>query len=170
MGVRTKSRKRRRRRAVSSVTATVLLVALASTVSIAMAHWMGGIAGQHTQFEQIEIQNVKCTKAISDPANYFWAISLSVKNTGTRDVTLISAYINEVEVDRYGVTAFAPASDDDWATSMSTTTYLTVGNTTVIFFYIDPDQAGATLSSGTMVNIRISSSGGMDYPKLIQLT
>ena len=170
MGARKTSRTSRRRRAVSSVTATVLLVVIASTVAVAIAYWMGGIAGQHTQFEQIEIQNVKCTKDIADAAHYFWNISLSVKNTGTRDVTLISAYINEVEVDRYGVTTFLPVSDDDWATSMSTTTYLTVGNTTDVFMYIDPDRAGATLSSGTMVTIKIYSSGGMDYPKLIQLT
>jgi hypothetical protein len=131
---------------------------------------MGGIAGQHTQFEQIEIQSVVCTKDISDPANYFWNISLLLKNTGTRDVTLISAFINEVEVDRYGVTTFTPASDDDWATSMSTTTYITSGNSTAVFFYIDPDKAGASLTSGTMVNLKIYSSGGIDYPKLIQLT
>ncbi len=160
----------RRRRGVSSVTATVLLVAIPSTVAVAIGYWMGGIAGQHTQFEQIEIQNVKCTKDISDSVNYFWNISLSLKNTGTRDVTLVSAYINEVEVDRYGVTTFTPASDDDWATSMSTTTYLTMGNSTVVFFYIDPDKTGTTLSSGTMVNIKIYSSGGMDYLKLILLT
>lgn len=170
MGARKKSRKIRRRRAVGSVTATVLLVAIASTVTVAIAHWMGGIAGQHTQFEQIEILNIKCTKDISNPVNYFWNISLSLKNTGTRDVTLISAFINEVEVDRYGVTTFTPASDDDWVTSMSTTTYITMGNSMAVFFYIDPDKAGATLSSGTMVNIKIYSSGGMDYPKLIQLT
>ena len=169
-GTRKKSRKTGSRRAVSSVTAAVVLVAIALTVAVAIAHWMSGIAGQHTQFEQIEIENAVCSKAISDPANYFWNISLSVKNTGTRDTTLISAFINEVEVDRYGVTAFTPASDDDWATSMSTTTYITMGNSTVIFFYIDPDKAGATLTSGTMVNIKIYSRGGMDYPKLIKLT
>jgi flagellin-like protein len=170
MGTRKKSRKNRSRRAVSPVIATVILVAIAITVSVAVAYWMGGIAGQYTRFEQIEIQSAVCYKDISDPANYFWNISLSVKNAGTRDTTLISAFINEVEVDRYDVTTFLPASDDDWATSMSTTTYITVGNSTGVFFYIDPDKAGATLTSGTMVNIKIYSSGGMDYSKLIKLT
>jgi flagellin-like protein len=36
--------KKRRRRAVSPVIATVILVAIAITVSVAVAYWMGGIA------------------------------------------------------------------------------------------------------------------------------
>jgi hypothetical protein len=116
------------------------------------------------------MQNIVCTKDISDPANYFWNISLWVKNTGTQDVTLISAFINEVEVDRYGVTTFSPALDDDWATSMTTTTYLTRGNSTRIYFYIDPDKTGASLTSETAVNIKIHAASGMDYPRLISLT
>ena len=170
MGTRNKSRKNRSRRAVSPVIATVILVAIAITVSVAVAYWMGGIAGQYTKFEQIEIQSAQCMKNVTDPAHYFWNITMTLKNTGTRDATLISCFINEVEVDRYGVTSYAPAIDNDWATSMSTTTYLTSGNSTVVYFYIDPDKATASLTSGTTVNIKIHSSGGMDYPKLVGLT
>lgn len=44
------------RRAVSPVIATVILVAVAITVSVAVAYWMGGIAGQYTSFEKIEVR------------------------------------------------------------------------------------------------------------------
>ena len=170
MGTRKKSRKNRSRRAVSPVIATVILVAIAITVAVAVAYWMGGIAGQYTKFEQIEIQSAVCYKDVSGGADYFWNITMTLKNTGTRDATLISTFINEVEVDRYGATDFDPAVDNDWATSMSTTTYITSGNSTVVNFYIDPDRTGASLTSGTTVNIKIHSSGGMDYPKLVELT
>ena len=161
-----KARKVRSRRAVSPVIATVILVAIAITVAVAVAYWMGGIAGQYTRFEQIEVQSAVCYKDITDPDNYFWNISMTLKNTGTRDATLISAFINEAEVDEYGVLDYT-GDEDNWATSMSQTEYITSGNYTVVFFYIDPDAD--TLSSGTTVNIKIHSSGGMDYPKLIEL-
>jgi flagellin-like protein len=171
MGTRKKSRKNRSRRAVSPVIATVILVAIAITVAVAVAYWMGGIAGQYTKFEQIEIQSAVCSKVIpAIEADYYWNITMTLKNTGTRDATLISAFINEVEVDEYDKTSYDGATDDNWATSMSTTTYLTSGNSTTVHFYIDPDRAGASLTSGTTVNIKIHSSGGMDYPKLVGLT
>jgi flagellin-like protein len=170
MGTRKKSRKNRSRRAVSPVIATVILVAIAITVAVAVAYWMGGIAGQYTRFEQIEIQSAVCYKEIPTgfPENYYWNITMTLKNTGTRDATMISAFINEQEVDHYGAITFDGATPE-WATSMTTTTYITSGNSTVVFFYIANDKVGATLSSGTTVNIKIHSSGGMDYPKLIEL-
>jgi hypothetical protein len=122
-----------------------------------------------TDFEQIEIQSAVCYKDVSDPANYFWNITMTLKNTGTRDATLISAFINEVEVNAYGITSYA-GTESNWATSMATTTYLTSGASTVICFYIDPDKAGASLTSGTTIYVRIHSSGGMDYLKLVELT
>ena len=168
MGTRKKSRKNRSRRAVSPVIATVILVAIAITVSVAVAYWMGGIAGQYTKFEQIEIQSAQCAKVIpAIPANYYWNISMTLKNTGTRDATLISAFINEVEVDAYGITSYL-GTEDNYATSMNTTTYLTSGASCLVYFYIDPDSG--SLTSGTTVNIKIHSSGGMDYPKLVGLT
>jgi flagellin-like protein len=167
MGTRRKSRKNRSRRAVSPVIATVILVAIAITIAIAVAYWMGGIAGQYTRFEQIEVQSAVCT-AVGTPSN--WTITMDLKNTGTRDTTLISIFVNEVEVDSYGVDAATYTHNDEWATNMTNTEVITSGATSVIIVYIDPDAAGTTLSSGTTVNIKIHSAGGMDFPKLIELT
>ena len=160
-----KSRKNRSRRAVSPVIATVILVAIAITVAVAVAYWMGGIAGQYTRFEQIEIQSATCKKTYAT-TGYFWNITMVLKNTGTRDATLISVFINEEEVDAYNQTSQVA---DQWVTSMSQTEYITSGAPAVIYIYIDDTRTGSTLSSGTTVNIKIHSSGGMDYPKLIEL-
>jgi flagellin-like protein len=170
MGTRKKSRKNRSRRAVSPVIATVILVAIAITVSVAVAYWMGGIAGQYTQFEQIEIQSAICYKEIPPIAtDYYWNVTMTLKNTGTQDATMISAFINEQEVDVYGQDDTFDGSNAVWATSMNTTTYITSGDSQIVFFYIANDKPDTTLSSGTTVNIKIHSSGGMDYPKLIEL-
>jgi flagellin-like protein len=158
------SRKNRSRRAVSPVIATVILVAIAITVAVSIAFWMGGIAGAYTRFEQIEIQNVHCT-AHGTPSD--WNIIMTLKNTGTIDVTLISLFINEEEIDNYGVTI--PYSfNDDWTTNLTNTQVIQSGETLVIHVFIDHDRS--TLSSGTMVNLKIHSAGGMDFPKVVKLT
>ena len=159
-----KARNVRSRRAVSPVIATVILVAIAITVAVAVAYWMGGIAGQYTRFEQIEIQSATCEKVVENP--FYWEILVKLKNTGTRDATMISAYINEREVDAYGKPGKV---DNSYVTNMTTTTYITSGNQTMIAFWLDDTHDEFTLTSGTTVNLKIHSSGGMDYPKLIEL-
>ncbi len=148
---------------MSPVIATVILVAVAITVAVAIAYWMGGVAGQYTKFEKVEIQLVICTNN-----GTIWTIEMKLKNTGTATVTLISAFINDVEIDTYDATA---AVSGVWATNITTatTTVITSGQSMTLLFWIDPAKAGSTLSSGTDVNIKIHSASGMDYIKLVEL-
>jgi flagellin-like protein len=156
-------RRIKNRKAVSPVIATVVLVAVAITVSVAVAYWMGGIAGQYTKFEKVEIQNAVCTNN-----GTFWTITMKLKNTGTAGSTLISVFINEVEVDNYDSTS--PVANA-WATNINTTvnTVIRSGQTLTVYFWMDSAKTGSTLTSGTTINIKIHSSGGMDYIKLVEL-
>ena len=153
----------RKRKAVSPVIATVILVAVAITVAVAVAYWMGGIAGQYTKFEKVEIQSAVCINN-----GTFWTIEMKMKNTGTAASSLISAFINEVEVDNYDSTGPVALA---WATNLNqtVTTVITSGQTITVFFWMDSAKAGTTLTSGTTINIKIHSSGGMDYIKLVEL-
>ena len=155
------------RKAVSPVISTVILVAVAITVAVAVAYWMGGIAGQYTKFEKVEIQSGVCLKD-NVAGSYFWNITLKLKNSGTATSTLIGCFINEIEVSEYNVTTalYAPASDA--VTSMTDTFTIESGDAKYIHIYIDYDSYGF-LSSGTTVNVKIHSAGGMDYIKLIEL-
>jgi hypothetical protein len=128
---------------------------------------MGGIAGTQTRFEQIEIQNAICKADTTVPPN--WNVTVIIKNTGTVDVTFISIFINEIQVDDYDQADTGYTYADVWATNMTNTETVTKGATIVVMIYIDPDKASSTLSSGTMVNIKLHSAGGNDFPKLIQL-
>jgi hypothetical protein len=148
---------------VSPVIATVILVAVAITVAVAVAYWMGGIAGQYTKFEKVEIQSAVCTNN-----GTYWTIEMKLKNTGTATSTLLSAFINEVEVDVYDATAEVAGA---WATNINTTvtTVITSGQSITIYFWMDSARPLTTLTSGTTVNFKIHSSGGMDYIKLVEL-
>jgi len=154
----------RSRKAISPVIATVILVAVAITVAVAVAYWMGGIAGQYTKFEKIEIQSATCT--IDSDGN--WIVNMTLKNTGTATASLISVYVNDVEVTGYD--AVAPtAAVDTLTTSMNITASFTItpGQPVSIEVYVGANYR--TLSSGTTVNIKIHSAGGMDYIKLVEL-
>lgn len=151
----------RNRRAISPVIATVILVAVAITVSVAVAYWMGGIAGGYTKFEKVEIQTAICTLSGGN-----WTISMKLKNTGTATSTMIAAFINDAEVDQYGQPGMV---QNMWATNMTKSTTITSGQIITVNFYMDPGRVGSTLSSGTTVNIKIHSAGGMDYPRLVEL-
>ncbi len=145
---------------MSPVIATVILVAVAITVSVAVAYWMGGIAGQYTKFEKVEIQSAIVTRG---EGSGNWTIELKVKNTGTAVATLISSFVNNIEVDYYGLTA---AGTGEITTNQTESTSIPSGASFVINVYINNYEF---LSSGTTVNIKLHSAGGMDYIKLVEL-
>ncbi len=155
--------KLRKRKGVSPVIATVILVAVAITVSVAVAYWMGGIAGQYTKFEKVEIQSSLC--AIDGYNN--WEITIELKNSGTATANLASVYVNDVPAiigqgtptngTYTGITNDMPSSGLKLESGVS--------GTITIWIY----DAHPTLSSGTTVNIKIHSASGMDYIKLVEL-
>lgn len=170
--VQRKRRKRkvrtfRSRRAISPVIATVILVAVAITVAVAVAYWMGGIASQYTKFEKVEIQSGICVREAGD----YWNITLKMKNTGTASATLIGVFINEVEVNTYNETVTSAPAAGSATTTMSSAETVLSGATSTINIFVDggTDGWGAPVTSGTTINLKIHSAGGMDYIKLIEL-
>jgi hypothetical protein len=122
---------------------------------------MGGIAGQYTKFEKVEIQSTRCEIANQGE----WTVTMKLKNTGTATANLIGVFINDIEVDNYD----GNFTTGQWTTNMNTTQAITSGDTLTIQIYIDDGKTGTTLSSGTTVNIKVHSAGGMDYIKLVEL-
>jgi len=163
--VRIEVRKIRSRKAVSPVIATVILVAVAITVAVAVAYWMGGIASQYTKFEKVEVQSGWSVLQ----SGTGWTVTLELKNTGSATATLTRVFLNEVPLNStgYGLSTFPAGSDMVGTSIASTGTPLTSGNSTTAYVWINTGYG--TLSSGTTVNIKIHSAGGMDYIKLVEL-
>jgi flagellin-like protein len=152
------------RKAVSPVIATVILVAVAITVSVGVSYWMGGITSQYTQFEKVEVQTGYSTNGVSG-----WTITLELKNSGSAPATLTRVFVNDVPITEanYGKAVETFVAGAVTASISYAGTSLTSGASTTQYLYISSTYAG--LSSGTTVNIKIHSAGGMDYIKLIQL-
>ncbi len=154
----------RSRKAVSPAISAAILVGVAIAVNIAAAYWLGGMTGQYANFEKVELQSGVCVISGATGGEY-WNITLKLKNTGTATSTIIGCFINEVEVDDYGATG---AVDGDAVTTMTDSEPIESGVSKYVSILIDYDNY-KNLTSGTTVNIKIISAGGMEYIKLIEL-
>jgi len=145
------------------VIATVILVAVAITVAVAVAYWMGGIAGQYTKFEKVEIKSAVCTQDI----DLNWIVAVTLKNSGTATATLDAVYVNNAACTNDTVAPVSPFDTITTDLSTSDAYQLTSGEEQSFTVWIGATYG--TLSSGTTVNIKIHSAGGMEYPKLVEL-
>ena len=159
------------RRGVSPVIATVVLVAVAITISVAVAYWMGGVSSSYTKFEKLEINPAVCV--YTGGATPFWNVTFTVKSTGTQQVNIIHVYLNNFEVDGYSTSVL---EEGKAVCSISSSGLLIKsGETDNIYILIAAPKADGTggyktLSSGTTVNIKLHSANGMDYTKMFELT
>ena len=164
-------RKIRSRKAVSPVIATVILVAVAITVAVAVAYWMGGISGQYTKFEKVEISTAYSSKTTGSG----WLITLDIKNSGTADSTINTVFVNDRPLNSsgYAQTDFPPDGTGDRIhtdIAAAGTTYSSGESGTVqVWIWNSGTDGYGHLSSGTTVNIKLHSAGGMDYIRLVEL-
>jgi flagellin-like protein len=148
------------KRGISPVVATVILVAVTIVVAVAVAYWMGGIAGLYTRYEKIEFVGAY---AEYDATNTKWTITVTVKNTGSADASIDNILLNGKpygNIDDATVTV-----DPDVA---STPLSMKVGAQAQIVITIEPDE-GSSFVSGVSVEVRLRSSGGQEYPKTVSL-
>lgn len=152
-------------RGISPVIATVIIVAVAIAVAIAVAFWMTGIVGLFTGFEQVQITAAYVTGSHADG----YTITVIVKNTGTSPATVDYIFINgrpnsinpDGTLGTAGwstITAINFAGDDN---------VLDAGEEDTITITIAANSN--EFSAGQSVEIKIHTTGGKEYPKLIVL-
>jgi len=99
--MRTKSRK-----ALSPVVASIILIAVTVAVSIAVAAWMGALT-----FNFMGSSSLTITDVNFDSTAPMYNITLTMKNTGTKQVTIGQIKINNVNIptaNYTGTTTLAP--------------------------------------------------------------
>ena len=149
-------------KAVSPVIATIIIVAIAITMSIAVAYWLLGLGGSFTKFEKVEF----LTAYADTETNGNFTIVMNLKNTGSATATIVDEQIlyNGKPASAYGT--FAP-----WCNA--TTVVMNPGdaNCTVISLigYDQTTNPNSPWKSGMTVEVTLHTSGGKDYPKAIIL-
>ena len=167
-------------KAVSPVIATIIIVAIAITMSIAVAYWLLGLGSSFTKYEKVEFTTAYVTGTgapaiAADPlatppilavAADPYVITLNFKNTGSAAAkvdTAVTLYNGKPDTyyDPLGFTwAWTPATGmslDPGAASSATITL----PTTV--------TQGTGFVSGMTLEIMMHTTGGKDYPKVITL-
>jgi FlaG/FlaF family flagellin (archaellin) len=151
----------RGRKADSTVIASVILVTVTIVLAFVVAYWIRGVTDHYAKFEKVEMQSAVCTW---DSNATCWRITLRLKNAGTAQATLMGAFINDVEIAAYDQDSVV---DGSTSTNMTKSTPLSSGASVTINVYID--QGYASLSSRTVVNVKIHCAGGAEYIKSIEL-
>jgi flagellin-like protein len=85
----------RSRKALSPVVASIILIAVTVAVSIAVAAWMGALTFNFMGSSSLTITNVNFGGESDAIINY---LNLTLKNTGTKSVTVGAVKINNIPV------------------------------------------------------------------------
>jgi flagellin-like protein len=141
------------KRGISPVVATVILVAVTIVVAVAVAYWMGGIAGLYTRYEKLEISSIYAEGNETDG----WNITVTVKNTGSADATIDNVLLNG-----------KPHGTVSAGLNVTLPVSLTVGSQKAITITIS-HEGYESFASGVSVEVRLHTAGGQEYPKTVTL-
>ena len=155
------------RRAVSPVIATIILVAIAIVMAIAVAYWALGLGGTFTRYEKIEISSMYATKKSSD----YWIVNATLKNTGSAAATISMILINGRPIPEDKVSDFVQyKSDSTWSGGLPS---LNPGTSCKIGIALNKTLATSlgdvTFISGMSVEVTFHTAAGSDYPKVVIL-
>ena len=153
------------RKGLSPVVATVILVSIVIVVSTATAFWFSGVSSSYYQTERVEIIHSSCVYL-----NDTWVISLSLKNTGSSNVLVKQLFINDVEVYSYG--AQTPGQGRSCTDIPASGLRISSGGSATVMVYIDgPEFSGryGSLTAGTSINLKLLTSSGMAYSRVVEL-
>jgi len=168
---------RRKDRAVSPVIATIIIVAVAIVMSIAVAYWVLGLAGTFTRYEKLEIMSAY---ADHDSTYSCWRIIVTLRNTGSASATINLILLNGRPLDIYNITDdqkndphyyakvfnVTDTTDTDVTRNLMTSGIsLAPGNKIKLQINV-PD---VRFASGQSVEVTFHTAAGSDYPKVVTL-
>jgi flagellin-like protein len=148
-------------RAVSPVIATIILVAVAIVMSIAVAYWALGLGGTFTRYEKIEIMSMYAEKKANQ-----WIITANLRNTGSASATINLVLING----RPAPGSYTSVKKDNNPINMPVT--LEPGEEYTVTITLNEgldSNLGLTFTSGMSVEVTFHTAAGSDYPKVVVL-
>jgi archaeal type IV pilus assembly protein PilA len=149
---------RRSIKAVSPVIATIIIVAIAITMSIAVAYWLLGLGSSFTKFEKVEFSTAFVTGSGTTGSNY--TINLGLKNTGSAAAT-----IDQTSILYNGKPANVTSGAGTIITTFTPSVTMNPGETATGTIVMPITG----YSSGMTLEITLHTTGGKDYPKAVVL-
>ncbi len=84
------------RKALSPVVASIILIAVTVAVSLAVAIWMGGLAGRYSSTEEVRLPDATSITWHNTTANSGDYIQIPIKNAATSPVIITAVKVNGV--------------------------------------------------------------------------
>jgi flagellin-like protein len=147
---------RRDEKGVSPVIATIILVAVAIVMSIAVAYWALGLGGAFTRYEKLEIVAMYATTTDKN-----WTITAKLRNTGSTAATVNLILLNGKPISAYSANVTATPDPE--------TNPVTIGPATEKQFIITINKDASGFGSGVTVEVTFHTAAGSDYPKVVVL-
>ena len=151
-------------KAISPVIATIIIVAVAIVMSIAIAYWMMGLATTFTRYEKLEY-----TAAYAVAEENGWTVSLSLRNSGSATATVNNIMINgipytqiKITEENITVTVIPDVAGEPQSVNPGGSIDITIQIPAKEY------QAG-NFTSGVSVEIVVVTAAGNQYPKTIVL-
>ncbi|MEM1731827.1 MAG: DUF4352 domain-containing protein [Desulfurococcaceae archaeon] len=151
-------------KAISPVIATVIIVAVTIAITIAVALWMTGIIGGFTGTENLQIINAYVKSSnFTNEGNI--TIVLDVKNVGTVDATIDNIFFNGRSCTDFAINGTA-------APPVSIPIKVGESKTLIINLTLSCGQnvcefCGFNIGPGQMLEIKLHTASGKEYPKMI---
>ncbi|MEM4528670.1 MAG: DUF4352 domain-containing protein [Desulfurococcaceae archaeon] len=160
-------------KAISPVIATVIIVAVTIAITIAVALWMTGIIGGFTGTENLQIINAYVNSSNFINEGYI-TIVLDVKNVGTVDATIDNIFFNGRSCTGFTITTDGTIIiDETTASSVSIPIKVGESKTLIINLTLMNCQGnvcqfcGFNIGPGQMLEIKLHTASGKEYPKMI---
>ena len=161
---------RRNQKAVSPVIATIIIVAVAIVMSIAVAYWMLGLATTFTRYEKLEFISAY---AVKDAGANGFIVTVTVKSTGTSPATVTKFFFNGVpdkSIESITIEYESEAESGSFIPDETTVT-INSGNSATFSITIPwaTEIGSGKAVSGVTLEITIQTAAGNQYPKTIVL-
>jgi len=161
---------------ISPVMATVILIAIAVTVSLAIAFWAGGLTGSFTKFERIESITSYVVVGYkiqgSTPIKYY-NVTFLWRNIGTADTTIIDIILNEKPLKTFWPSSevYVNRQSVPWI-SGSDSSFKEISfpsGSTLDLVIVFPSNSASPFVSGQTIEVKVVTSHGVFYVTIFNI-
>lgn len=162
------------KKGIGPIVATILLVAATVVSAVAIAYWMGGVAGLYTRYEKIEIVNAHAASGPLSFGGEGWTVTISLRNVGSADTSIEGILLNGKPFSHYahggGLSITVKAGGEPFNPEEGVP--VNVGQT--VEFTIEMPKCDGDPSwpftPGVTVEVRLRSSAGQEYIKTLTIS
>jgi flagellin-like protein len=147
-----------KRKAVSPVIATVILIAVAVALGIAVAFWASGLTSSFSKYEKLGVNTQYATLSPSKG----WNVTIGGQNTGSSDASITQIQINGVPYNSYSGVTLNTTLPKSVPSGSSFTLQLNINNNAQL-------NGVNKFASGQTIQVTIITAAGNNYPASIVL-